>query len=157
MADAPTTTGDWAEADPAFTPSFGLVFGTEGVVDTTSGDDTNAESFSVMPFDGTNMYSFGIGSGDNLATVTGAAYSLSGWRQVEDNCVPGTNDTFVGTFKSFDANGFTMNFSAVPGTVDKWPVFTLGEFSGVVITVVDTDNAWQDGDTGLVATGTGFV
>ena len=27
----------------------------------------------------------------------------------------------------------------------------------VVITVVDTDNAWNDGDAGLVATGTGFV
>lgn len=136
MADAPTATGDWAEADPAFTPSFGLVFGTEGVVDTTSGDDTNAESFSVMPFDGTNMYSFGIGSGDNLATVTGAAYSLSGWRQVEDNCVPGTNDTFVGTFKSFDANGFTMNFTAVSGTVDKWPIFTLGEWSAASPVVI---------------------
>ena len=157
MASAPITTGDWAETDPGFQPSFGLVFGTEGVVDITSGDASNAESFSVMPFDGTNMYSFGYNSGDNLATVTTSAYSLTGWRQVEDNGVPGTDDTFVGTFKSFDANGFTMNFSAVPGSVDKWPVFTLGEFAGVVITDVDGDEAWDDGSTGLVITGTGFV
>lgn len=158
MSTAPSTTGDWAETDPGFRPSFGLVFGSEGVPDITSGDASNAESFSVMPFDGTNMYSFGYNSWDNVATVTTSAYSLTGWRQVENAGVPGTDDTFVGTFKSFDANGFTMNFSALPGTLDRWPIFTLGEFSGGPnITDVDTDETWIDGATGLVITGSNFM
>ena len=142
---------------PGFQPSFGLVFGSEGVPDISSGDASNAESFSVMPFDGTSMYSFGYNSWDNAATVTTSAYSLTGWRQVENAGVPGTDDTFVGTFKSFDTEGYTMNFSAVSGTRDKWPVFLLGQPSSVVVTDVDTDETWQDGDTGLVITGTGFV
>ena len=32
-----------------------------------------------------------------------------------------------------------------------------GAAAGVVITVVDTDDTWDDGDTGLIATGTGFI
>lgn len=158
QATAPATTGDWAQTAPGFEPAFGLVFGTEGVVDNTSGDATNAESFSVMPFDGTTMRSFGYCSGDNLSTVTTSAYSLSGWRQVENAGVPGTDDTFVGTFSSFDANGFTMNFSAVPGSSDLWPILTIGPAaSTVTITDVNTTEEWDDGDTGLVITGTGFV
>jgi hypothetical protein len=148
----------------AFTPAFGLVFGSEGVPNIESGDASNAESFSVMPFDGTTMRSFGYNSWDNAATVTTSAYSLSGWRQVENAGVPGTDDTFVGTFSSFDANGFTMNFTAVSGTLDRWPVLLIGE---AVVTVTDVANSgetpgsgtetWDDGSSGNVITGTGFV
>lgn len=123
---APTATGSWAQTAPGFQPTFGLVFGTEGVVDNTSGDDTNAESFIILPFDSTTQWSLGHCSADNVSTVTTSTYSLTGWRMVEDNGVPGTNDTFQATFTSFDANGFTWNFSAVPGSSDLWPILTIG-------------------------------
>ena len=113
-------------AAPGFAPQFGLIFGSEGVPDISSGDASNAESFSVMPFDRSAMRSFGYNSADNVATVTTSAYSLSGWRQVENNGVPGTDDTFVGTHQHFDTEGFTMNFTSVSGTRDRWPVFLLG-------------------------------
>jgi hypothetical protein len=125
---SPVPTGDWDVIGPGFKPSFGLVLGSEGVNDMNSGESSQSESFSMIPFDGRSMHSIGYCSADNTATVFTSCFAMPGWHMVEDGGGIPADNTYVGTLASLDDYGFTINFSNTPGTGtrDFWNIFVIG-------------------------------
>lgn len=134
--DTPTSIGDDAIATPSFTPQF-LMFGMTHLeaVDTVDGSDLSG-TFGLSVIDADNAYSNAVQDDDG--NVTSDTSSLS-----DDQAVNFPDDiataSITGTFVSFDANGWTLNFSAVEGNAKKWWAFAVEEEAeeedGVSITV----------------------
>lgn len=121
--DSPTSTGDWAVTGTGFRPKAVLLGQT---MLTSSGTATK---------DGTGS-AYGIGAFDNLREMSQT------WA-IEDGTDPydsssNVNDSasylddhtganaFDGDLSSLDSDGFTINFTAVPGTARKWFYLATG-------------------------------
>jgi len=119
--DTPTSTGDDAQTGPSFTPQFVLLLanlmtavgtvgtGSVGTIGTCCFDDTRESCDAASDEDGADTT-------DNQGLSADSAASVPS----DDG-----SSLFAGTFKSFDANGWTINFSATDGTARKWPAMAI--------------------------------
>ena len=110
-----------------------------------------------------------------MLEFTGMTYELAadttyylGVASDEFSCRVGTvGDTVSGYFSGYEISSGFSNLAAPPDpatiTADPsddfylYATYTPASGTTVIITDVDTDEAWDDGDTGLPITGTGFV
>ena len=119
--DGPTATGSYSTTAPGFEPDFCLMFLSDN---TTVNTVQNSESISISAFDAANEACLSYSSKDNVTfKVAKSEYNASAVADL----TAGNTDLHVGTFTSFDANGFTLNFpSTVAGTSRKWAALTIG-------------------------------
>lgn len=120
---APTSTGDDAVTAPGFTPQYVLAVHSRLIGVNTAYEDASAGSFAVSQFDGANEYSSSVANED--AAVTSNAQSLS-----DDTAVALPEDdgaaNLVAAFSSFDANGWTVTYSATDGTARYYWALSIG-------------------------------
>lgn len=123
--DGPTATGDHATTAPGFEPDFGMLFMSDN---TTANTVQGIDGWGVYSFDATNDYSNSVANQDGVGTTVSRSLSSSGKIRDFDGAAA---DKHVGTFSSFDATGYTLNFpTTVPATASKWMALTVGPASG---------------------------
>lgn len=120
--DGPTTTGNKAYTDPGFTSDFGINI-LSGCTSVDTLQQTGQDGFGVYAFDATNDYSNSISSQDGQSTTNTGSITSSG--KIKD-LNSGTTILHEGTFTSFDATGWTFNFTTAPGTARKWIGLAIG-------------------------------
>ncbi len=127
--DGPTATGDYSSTAPGFLPDFALAF----LSDATTVNTLQAhEALSVAAFDGTNVLSLSTSNQDATnPPIAKTEFNSGSIDTLED----ATTDSYIGTFSSFDATGFTLNFSTVPASARKWAVLTVGPAAPADITM----------------------
>lgn len=118
--DGPTATGNYSSTAPAFQPDFMMLL----MSDNTSANTVQgADGLAIYATDGTNGYTNVYHSTDAVDTsvckslVADSIHDLTG----------SNSDLHVGTFTSFDTNGFTLNFTTAPATARKWLCLTVGD------------------------------
>ena len=127
-----------------------------------SGTGTDVGAFNMFAFDedGTELANE-FASDDGLVQPTNpdthSRHSTNLWLSVED----GSGAQFDFTNPTFTTDGFDVanaDMTTMNTTVRLWPMlFVEQAAAGVTVTDVDGDETWDDGDSGLVVTGTGFV
>ena len=114
----PTSTGNDSEAGPSFTPQAVFLIGTMmEALDTAYNDALAGSLVALGAFDGDDEYCTSVCDEDNAATTN--TQSLSDDTAVElpdDDGSAGLTASFV----SFDANGWTLNYSAVKANAKYW-------------------------------------
>lgn len=117
--DGPTATGDYSSSAPAFQPDFMMLL----MPDNTSTNTVQgSDGFAVYAADPTNEYTNAYHSADAVGTsvckslVADSIHDLTG----------SNSDLHVGSFSSFDTNGFTLNFTTAPAAARKWVALTVG-------------------------------
>ena len=115
--DSPTSTGDWVVTGVGF-PSQYVLIGLN-MMTAVNGARSGAEAGSLGfgTFTPDNEHSISAQFEDAAATTNTQSY-------LEDKAahLPKDDGTigFVGDFVSIDSDGYTLNFTAVPGTIRKW-------------------------------------
>ena len=123
--DTPTATGDKAYTGPGFTPQFVMLLMSHASAygsHNSTGPAAIAAGIGVITADDEFANGFQIEDAQGTSDTQNAVDSKAVWLPTDDGST--TND-FIGTGPggsgSLDANGFTINFSAVDtGTVRKW-------------------------------------
>jgi hypothetical protein len=122
--DSPTSTGNWAITAPGFTPQ--AVIGAVNMADTINNleaaDDVGVHGLAI--WDADEQYCVSVASEDNVGTTNTQCLSND---QAIDLPIDDGTQTWVATLSSFDANGWTANFSATDGTARKWVFVSFGE------------------------------
>lgn len=128
--DTPTSTGDSAKTGVGFTPALVLMGMTYAeAVDTTYGD-ANGGTLGFSVFDADDEFAMSWGEEDAAATTNNQ--SLSDNTAVElpdDDGAAG----LTGAFTSMDADGFTINYSAVEAAAKKFWAVAIEEEAVAVI------------------------
>ncbi len=151
IIDSPIANGNQAIAAPGFTPQFVHVGLTQmQAIDTAYEDSAQAGSYGVSVFDSDDEYCNSIQ--EERGSVTTDTQSLS-----DDTVINLPDDDgsvgWVASFVSFDANGWTWNFSASHGTAVKWWYLAIEEEAAPVAgqpmmlrsTTVPHLRQWQPG------------
>lgn len=158
-----TTNVDWDPVVTTFTPQWCFMLPTAhiNIPENDSGSESSVESYGMYSNTEDDTESGVYVIHENGSTVNQFAESRTDTRfeinQVQstdsENLVNGNSPTFDSTGIVFAAANFTE-----AGTAYQQIGFMIEEdSSSVVITDVNTTESWNDGDTGLVITGTGFV
>ena len=125
IIDSPTSTGNQSITDPGFTPQAVYVGLTQmQAINTAYSGSDQAGAKGIAVFDDDDEYCNSIA--DENGSATSDTQSLS-----DDTAINFPQDDglsgFVASFVSFDANGWTWNFSAVMGTATKWWYLAIEE------------------------------
>jgi hypothetical protein len=121
---SPTSTGDDAQTGPGFTPQFVMLAPSFIATDDTLEQDGDAGSYGLAVFDADDEYCTSIACEDGAGTMN--TQSLSDDTAVNLPVDDGSAG-FTASFVSFDANGWTINFSATNGTARQWVALAIGE------------------------------
>jgi hypothetical protein len=114
----PTSTGNDSETGPGFTPQFVLMFPGLCEVMGTEYLDNRGGAYGVSTFDEDDEYCNSLASEDAVGTTN--TQSLSDDRAVVVPDDDGTLD-IEAVFVSFDANGWTLNYTNAPATAKVFP------------------------------------
>ncbi len=129
----PTSTGNNAETGPGFTPQFVLMFPSLCEVMGTEYNDNRGGSYGISVFDDDDEYCITISSEDSVGTSN--TQSLSDDRAIVVPDDDGALD-IEAAFVSFDATGWTVNYTNAPATAKVFPYLAIeAEAAGVDITV----------------------
>lgn len=130
--DSPVSTGNWAVTAPGFTPQFMLLGMNMCNTDDTIENDNDAGVFALGVATADDECVAGYYSEDGVATSDTDSLADN---QIVNVMSPGTDTTttFDGTWTSFDANGWTVNFTTVNGTTREW--FGLAVETDAAVTV----------------------
>lgn len=147
--DSPTSTGNWAVTAPGFTPQFMLLGMNMCNTDDTIETDNDAGVFALGVATADDEYVAGYYSEDAVATSDCDSLADD---QIVNVMSPGTDTTtiFAATWTSFDANGWTVNFTTVNGTTREW--FALAVETDAAVTA---SRGWPIG--GGVAGAAGII
>jgi hypothetical protein len=122
----PTSTGNDSETGPSFTPQFVLMITSLMEAHNTAYDDGRAGTIGLSVFDANDEYSTVVSAED--ASATSDSQSLSDDRAIVIPDDDGTLD-IEATFVSFDANGWTVNYSNAPSTAKLLPALAIEEYT----------------------------
>lgn len=135
--DGPATTGNHSTTAPGFEPGFAMILSTDA---TSTGSVVAGENFSISVFDGTTASNISMTSQDAVTTsVCNSVISAKAF----DDYTDGATQLHEGTFSSFDASGFTLNFTTAPGTARKWAVFTIEGPTGGAYTLTADSGSYS--------------
>lgn len=130
--DGPTATGSKAFTDPGFKPDF-LTLITSGATATDTVQGAGPDGLASYTTDGTSEYALAISSDDAAGTTVAKSIAASKLKDLQN----GSGVLHDGTFTSFDATGFTFNFTTAPGTARKWIGLAIGSaVAGSAIPVI---------------------
>lgn len=122
LYDTPTSTGNNAVSGFGFQPNFVFLGLTQlEVLDSNETDDT-AGSNGFGAFDPDDEYSGHITDEDGAPTSDTSSYMSN---QAAELAQDDKSAGHVVDFVSFDADGFTLDFTSTLGTVKKWFAFVL--------------------------------
>lgn len=170
--------GVWFSNDTCWV--YGLVNPSSGsnnlVVNWPSAIPSEGAYITAIPYYGVDQTSVAAAVRDtdaDTAQSSGSSFSLTGIQSTDMSIgaehgpynSADTTWTSITRFSTFSGSSYQsvaddLNVSSFSNTYDNDGCgvgFALIEASGPNITDVDTDETWDDGDTGLVITGTGFV
>ena len=125
--NSPTGTGDNSSTAPGFTPQFVMLGLNACAAVDTAETDADAGVWGVSMFDDTRSYCGSTAIEDAAATTNTASEADDQAIRLMDHA---QNDDWVGTFSSFNADGWTLNFSVADGTARKWIGFAIEEAVG---------------------------
>ncbi len=151
-----TDSSDWVVTGFGFKPQAVIMAMTNFTAeDTGVGDNELAGCLSIASFSD-DAHSAGIAS-EQAANPSNTSSRLATDLYLQDH--DGSADYQMDN-PTFDSDGFTFaaaDITIADTTTHKWFALGIKEAVSVVITDVDGDEEWNDGDTGLVITGTGFL
>jgi len=152
--DSPTTTGDVGYTGPGFEPSFLIVmYRMATAIPNATTHLWNGFGMS----DGTTDASFCMGSRDGLSSDTNPTSALYS-EFIHAHNIDTLADYEVGTVKSLDANGYTLNWNTVGGTARKYTIIAVkGPAAKVVKRRQPANDGTADVGTGTVETGVATV
>ena len=119
----PTDEGNDSEEGPGFTPQFVFMIPNLGEAKDVAYVDNRAGSVGFSTFDADDEYCSTISAEDAVATSN--TQSLSDDRAITLPDDDGTLD-IEATFVSFDANGWTVNYTNAPATAKLFPALAIG-------------------------------
>jgi hypothetical protein len=128
--NTPTSTGNDGQTGPGFTPQAVLQIGTHmEAIDTAYNSSPLAGALAAAAFDASNEYMTSVNDEDAAATIN--TQCLSDNTAVE---LPNDDGTagLTASFVSMDANGYTLNYSAVTANAKKFFVMAVEEPSGAL-------------------------
>lgn len=128
----PTSAGNDGETGPGFTPQFVYLLGTHAEAIDTAYVDANAGTLSVSVIDEDDAFCNSVSSEDAAATTN--TQSLSDDTAIEcpdDDGTAGITASFV----SFDANGWTLNYSAVTTNAKIFLALAIEAEAGAGVTI----------------------
>ena len=119
--DSPTAAESVATTGVGFQPDFGMIWTSAAqVVD--SDRSSSEDGIGITVFDGTNIYSHSVSSDDAVTTTVCKSVTATKLDMLEG----GSSHHATATFTSFDADGWTFNYSVAPGTASKWIGLAIG-------------------------------
>jgi hypothetical protein len=121
--------GDTSDAGPSFIPQAVLLIPNLGEAWNTGYVDNRSGSHAFSVFDADDEYANSTSDEDNVGTTN--SQSLSDDRAVALPDDDGALD-IEATFVSFDANGWTLNYSNAPAAAKLWPALAIEEEAGGV-------------------------
>lgn len=119
---APTANGSFSATDPGFQPVFGMMLMPEHTAATINSMETSGDSVGILAFDSTTQSTIGHLDRDNVTTTEISSWSESGLQTYEES----TTSKYTASFTSFDANGWTWNFSDSDAGDDNWIALAIG-------------------------------
>lgn len=122
---SPTATGNWAKTDPGFQPSF--LFAILGAVATINTIETDQDGgiFGLSVTDGTNSGYHGHTEEDAVGTSNTESNHDTNVCDLRTYS-GGFSALYTATLSSFDASGFTWNFSAENDSASRvWPILAF--------------------------------
>jgi hypothetical protein len=124
----PTSTGNDAKTGVGFVPDhvFSIQTNLETLNSRDGTDESNGKAWGV--FDGTNEWTVGCSDEDGSATMNTDSWIDDSALYCDDAGL-GTRD-YVATFVSFDADGFTLNYTTVPTTANYVGYLAINTGSG---------------------------
>lgn len=126
--DSPTGNGNDSDTSPGFKPQLLVLFpNTCAAVDTVY-EDGKGSVQCISVIDGDEAYCMSAADEDNQGTTD--SQSLSDNQAVNLPYDDGSQ-AYAATFVSFDATGWTLNFTNTDGTAHKWYGFAVEEVSAV--------------------------
>ncbi len=125
VLDSPTSTGNQADTAPGFLPffAFQLASALDAVNSTRSTNATGAGAFCICGFTATDSFSSAVRDSDNQGTTDTAALVTKTPIRYTDGAGTAMH---VASFTSFDATGWTRNFTTANATVRKHPSLAIG-------------------------------
>ena len=137
--DTPTATGNDAQTWPGFTPqAVHMLLSFVDVINATKTTGAvGAGTFALNAFDADAEWCIGMssedaaGTSDTQSLVNNIAVDVD--RDTGANVFAATGPSGSG---SFDANGYTLNFTATDGTARKWAGVAFEEFSAAAASLV---------------------
>lgn len=141
VVETGTSTGDLANTDPGFTPEFLFTFAKMSAWSPPATTQIHEVEFSlsISAADGT---SHGLSYIGKDPALVGFAQNSSAIVQLPvDENVPSV-DQVLGTLSSFDASGFTLNFTTAG---NNQPLFYLAGIGGGVVGTFDNKLIYADG------------
>jgi hypothetical protein len=128
---SPTSTGNWSATDPGFKPQF-LLLGVNGAdTDDTVEVDGDAGLFFVSAIHADEQHCIGFVVEDASATTDTGSY-------IEDKAIEalahvGASARWVGTFSSWNAEGWTINLTTCDGTSREWLGLAIEADAGATV------------------------
>ena len=126
--DGPTSTGNYSSTAPGFQPDFMMMLMSDHTAANTAAD---CDGFGIYGADASNDYINVVHATDFVAASNDSSLVADSIHDLTGT----SSDLHVGTFSSFDATGFTLNFTTVPGTARKWAVLTVGPSGATAYTL----------------------
>lgn len=130
----PTSTGNYSDTGPGFTPQYTLMIPNYVEALNTKADDAKAGSFGFSVIDALNQYSNSYTFQD--ATSPSNTSSLANNKAVHILSDNQTTSSIQGDFVSFDtAAGWTTNYTAVTGNSKRWPAASVQSITYLTRTI----------------------
>ena len=122
---APNATGSDATTTPGFTPTFGMYYTPRLPTTIRNHLVSFTDSFAMTAFDASTQATIGYLDQDAVSTTWCSTYLDTGGIQVYEDQ---NTSVYDASFTSFDANGWTWNFSTATDTTnaDPWPALAIG-------------------------------
>lgn len=134
--DTPTSTGSQASTAPGFTPQLLLGVMTHLTATGTTTASAEAGAFGITAIVSGTQVSNAVAIEDGAATTD--TQSLSDDQAVNLPQDDGSTG-HTATFTSFDANGWTWNFSNTLGSARKWIMLALEQDVAVTVPLLDEE------------------
>ncbi len=130
----PTATGDDAQTGPGFKPDFVATFINHFPQFNTAYTDDNAGVMGLSLVTSAAQESNVTTEQDNVVANTGGVNSSV----AIDAYNPAKTQSFKATFKSFDNQGWTYNYTTVDTTIRRWFGFAVGSNAVTLKSAADT-------------------
>jgi hypothetical protein len=137
----PTSSGDKADTGPGFKPQLAILGNSLAEAANTLYLDSHATTVGLSAFDGTNEFCTTVSSEDNVGTTNTQSLSDNTAVNVPDNA---GSALLTAAFTSFDATGFTLNYSAFDAAARLF--FGFAVETSVSITVEQEGYRWRNDD-----------
>ncbi len=138
IIDSPIVTGDMTVTAPGFIPDFCSILQSMNSSVNTVDKTSNGGAFSIGSFDSTTEQNIGVSGRDSTSTSNNQSHAnISNAIDVKKWGGSAFDDIYIGSFKTFDTNGYTLNITTeADSTARKWISVSFKNISIVSATLL---------------------